>query len=248
MSDQDLFTEINTPDPELDESKDYLAELVGENKPYKDPQALAKAVIFKQKHIERLEQEHQGMRQDLQGRDKLQDLVEKLAAARENSQGDGNQSTTPKVDGTPALKPEDLDKLIEQKLNAVQQEAKRNDNFREVKKVLEQRLGSNYPAKLRQQAQALSMTPEALNSIAAENPQAFYRLVGLDTNQKQDNLFTPPETKVNSFGVTQTDPDKVTETYFDNLRKTKPSQYWSVAVQNQLHQFRGEQMKKQGLI
>jgi hypothetical protein len=229
---EDLFVQQQIVDP----NKNYYEDLVGEGKKYKDNEALARAAIFKDHHISQIETENKGMREDLTGRQRMEELIEKFSSVQ-NSKPDDNDGQPGREVGTPvpALKSEDLDQLIEQKLSAKQQQMKREENLATVKTTLSQKLGPNYSNKLREQAQNLNVSETFLTTIAAENPQAFYRLVGLDARQEQ-GLFTPPQSSVNSSGLGTSPTQLRNKAFYTKLRQENPAEYWSVQTQNRIHE------------
>ena len=99
--------------PVVDPNKNYLEELVGEGKKFKDPVALARSKVESDRHIAKLESELKAIRTDMNSRLSLEDLVTKLASARPEPSppassgdlGDSNQNASK------PLTPEDLAKL-----------------------------------------------------------------------------------------------------------------------------------------
>lgn len=236
MSDKDLF---DNTDQGIDETKDYLAELVGEDKPYKDAAALAKAVAFKQHHIENLETETKGLREELTGRQRLQDLVEKLASAQKPpSEDTGNQSGSKDDNRGNVLNSEDLRKLAREEVLEQHRSVQRAENLKAVDKICREKLGPNYSTRLKQQATALGMDPSSLNDVAANNPQVFYRIMGLDRSQEHDSGLAPPS-GVNTTGLVS---PKRTEEFYKELRKKDPVTYWSPKIQNELHAMKAKEM------
>ncbi len=225
-----LFDEPETP--VVDEIS--VEALVGEGKKYKTVEDLAKAVVFKDQHISRIETENRGMREDLQGKQRMEEYIERLStlqAGEQPTNSDGNHSGREGgEDKTPALKLEDIETLIVKREQKKVQEA----NLASAISKLRETWGPNFAAQLREQARTLGVGEAFLNSVAAENPQAFYRLVGLDA-QRQPDLFQAPESTVNSGGFQTRKTNDRTQSYYADLRKKNPTEYWSTKVQNQMH-------------
>lgn len=238
---------------EVDPNKNYYEELVGENKKFKDNEALARTVFYKDQHISTLEAERArereqmvALQQQIQGQQKLEDLVEKLAQAREGylDNSRGNQSER-EISNTPALTAEQLDQLISQKLTQTQESVKRTANQEEVKKVCADKLGPNYSAKLQQQATSLGMSKDFLNNLAGENPKAFYKLMGLE-DTKQDSVFSPQST-INTSGMAPVSNTKATEEFYNNMRKEKPELYRSPKIQGEIYALERRKIAEMGL-
>jgi hypothetical protein len=214
-----------------------IDDLVGEGQKYKTVEDLVKAVVFKDQHITRLETENRGMRDDLRASKRLEEVVEqlsKVAVGESPANSGGNQSERERGDA-PALSAEDLEQLIDQGMTKREKAARQRDNLGEVSRALANTWGSNYAAQLREQAKVLGVGEDFLNSVAAENPQAFYRLVGLQANAPVPSVFAPPASAVNSTGIQTRKVNDRTETYYADLKKKDPALYWSPKVQNQMH-------------
>jgi len=226
----DLFAETEIVDP----NKNYIEELVGENKKFKTVEDLARSVVFKDHHIGVLETENKTFRTNEQARQKIEDLIEKLASTKNNQSttNDDNQRGR-ESDSEPGLKLEDVDKLVEQKVTQAQLTARREANLAEVNKQCRNALGPNFAAKLNQQAQSLGLSKEYLNGLAGENPTAFYRLMGLESKQSAD-IFTPPS-DVNTFGLNRNIPTKKTDVIRRNEKGEIDRNQWNARDQMKLH-------------
>lgn len=240
--DQSLFAEVNT---ELDPTKDYLSEIVGEGKKYKTPADLAKGAVYKDAHIARLEAEAaqrnadvERLKTDLSARTRLEDLVDNIASG--TSKTPSSTVTTPSepVPSSQAQTPEQLEAQIDALLSKRENERKANANRALVKEKLVEKLGPNFANKVREQGRVLGLGENFLNNLAAENPAAFFKLVGItDAPANRNNIFsTPPPSDFNpdaGFTPTDTFQDKA---YFDKLRAEKGDRvYWSPEVQSRYH-------------
>ena len=122
MSDMTVFDDN---EPEIDLEKDYLAELVGEGKRYKDPQVLARSAVEKDNFIERLKTEGAQLRAELNTRIKYEEFLDKLKSSPSRS---NEEPQTPQEPANVFAKPEDIDRLIDQKIQQREQQgvAERN--------------------------------------------------------------------------------------------------------------------------
>lgn len=244
--DQSLFADTPSPDPQIDPSKDYLPELVGEGKKYKSPSDLAKAAVFKDAHILRLEAEAaerkaetERLKAELSTRARLEDLVDNIASNQGKSPSNDRQPDLVNPDpSSPAQTPEQLEAQIDALLARREAERAGNTNRAAVKQKLQEKLGPNYANKVRELGRAVNFGPAELDRMAAQNPTAFFKLLGIEDRQpnRQDIFSTPPQSALNpDTGFSPTDGFR-DQAYYNKLRKEKGDRhYWSPEVQTQLH-------------
>lgn len=229
----------NTPDP----AKNYLEELVGEDKKFKTPEDLARGKAEADAFIERLKREQEELRKELNTRLTLEQYLDRIGTKQDPSRNDstpnepngggvGNETQT-------SLKAEDIEQLIERKVSERERQRIQEQNVMQVKQELQRAFGSDFTSKLRETGQALGMTEEEMNSLAASRPKAFLKLVGADqapaASASNNSLFTPPSSSLNTASAAKPTGDR-TQSYYDAIKQKDPKAYWSPAVQNQLHQ------------
>jgi hypothetical protein len=242
--DQSLFAEPLTT-PEFDPNKDYTAELVGEGKKYKTNADLAKAAVFKDAHITRLEAEAaerkaetERLKNELSTRTRLEDLVDNIASGASKTQSSTVTTPSETVPSSQALTPQEFEAQVDAVYAKREKERAANANRAVVKARLEEKLGPNFATKVREQGRQLGLGENFLNQLAAENPTAFFKLIGVeDKPADRRNIFsTPPQSDLNpdsGFAPSDTFQDKA---YFDKLRQEKGDRvYWSPEVQSRLH-------------
>lgn len=227
-----LFVETGQIDP----NKNYLEDLVGEDKTYKTPADLARATVEKELFIKQLERENQKVREDLTARvkeeelyDRISTLLTKSPSTEQNTNADGNG--TNKQPTTVGVTPEQLDELLDKRLNKLETSRKEQANQEIVKSKLVEKFGTNYVPKLTEETQKLGVTKEFLERMAAENPNAFFRLIGME-DKPQIGLFTPPKSAVDGGFKPKLSTDR-TQAYYKELRKRDPVLYNSREVQIQ---------------
>lgn len=221
--------------------------LVGEGKKYKDQETLAKSSFHKDQHIARLEQEAkeraeitQQLQDQLRAQKKTEDLLDKIQSTINQPPKAPDQ---PEVLGVqPAQQeytPEQLNALLDEKLDTRLQQrekaGKQNANLAVVEAKLVEVFGNQSVARIKQEADKIGVSVEFLKSVAADNPQAFFRLVGMDTPPAKDAGVIPPRAAVESSGFRPNMTTERTETYYKLMRKTDPARYASPAVQIQKH-------------
>lgn len=236
MSNNDLFNDANqTQVPQIDPNKNYLEELVGEGKKFKSIEDLAVGKVHSDAFIQKLQGELEGLRQELNQRARLGDLVDKLAG------GVKPQEPTPQSqpnhggdDGKDTLDPAKIEDLIASVLEKRTQQSARDRNLNDVKSKLSETWGAGFSNKLAEKANELGLSKEDLNELAGRSPQAFYTLVGVGAPQAQpNNGFVPP---VSSQRPAQPNVSgDRTKAFYDRLKQTNPVQYWDKSTQAAMH-------------
>lgn len=223
----------------IDPDKDYLAELVGEDKKFASPLELARGKAESDAHITRLEAEQSALRDELATRLKYEEFLDKLntlplgTTPQLPSGGDTNLDKS-------ALKPEDVERILEQKITQREADRSAQQNLGLVHNELQKAFGPNYTQHLKRQTQALGLSEQFVTHIAATNPRALFKMLDIGTEAKEDNSFVSPP-KNQSFGPTPQGKAKG-DSYYEEIRKTKPKEYWSPKIQNEIF----EKIKEMG--
>lgn len=227
----DLFSESNTP--QIDQTKDYLLELVGEGKKFKTVQDLARGKYEADVHIGILEKTQDQLRADYlklneesQARAKLQELVDQLKVPQK--QPTNSEQPLANVDNTKP--PVDFDSLINSKMEARELSKKQAGNFKIVQDKLMERFGSNYQTVLKQQSAELQLTSDYVNDLARRSPEAFFRTMGLNEPERKDNFQPPFKSNQRSDSFNQKGSQKRTWAYYQELKKTNPKLYYDPKI------------------
>lgn len=213
--------------PEADPSKDYLTELVGDGKKFKDQAALARGKYEADQYIEILKREKDAMRSEyLKLRDEnmtkanLQEIIDQIKKERLTS---SDTTTAKEVDEQPKVNPEEIETLIERKMEARESAKKQSENFSLVQKKLKEQWGTNYASVLKQQTESLGLDDEFVNQLAKTNPNVLFKTLGFD-QQTKDNLFqTPPRSNQRSDNFAPRGAEKRTWSYYQDLMKKDPN-------------------------
>lgn len=240
----DLFT---TPPTHVEENpnKNYLEDLVGEGKKFKTPEELARGKAEADAFIKRLQDEAAGLRQELSTRQTLEQLMDKMAAEKgtqqTNPQSYNQDSEGGEGKGTvKSLTEEDIARLVEERLSTAEKARIHTSNLETVKKALESSFGSDYVTHLKAKASELGVSEDYLNNMAKETPKAFLKLVEASGEPRgtPNGLFSPPPShslpSSNNKGFSPTGQRK--HSWYENLRKSNPTEYWSPSTQNRMHQ------------
>jgi hypothetical protein len=238
-----LFENEDTQAPVIDPNRDWLEEYVGEGKKFRDAADLARGKAHSDVFIARLQKEMEGLRQELSTRLKLEEFMDRMNS--KNSTVGNEQITqttaTATSDGTannPALSPDDIEKVVEQKLRAKEQELRTQQNLSMTKEKLQEAFGENYAAELENRVSTLGLSKDLVNQLAKTEPRALFAMLGLTGQQQarqQELLPSAPRGSVNTASMGLAAPAEKTYKDYEKLRKQNPGEYWSAKVQSDMH-------------
>lgn len=232
MTDATLFSDSDD-NLELDTSKNYLEELVGDGKKFATVEDLARGKAEADRFIDQLKTEMAGLRDDLKTRMSVEAALNKLSTEAANT------PASPKADDgvnneTAKMSPEDIEAFVAKKIKETREVDAQRANLAMVTTKLREVFGSNHVQHLRTVASELGLSEEALESMAKTSPQAFLRLVGADGSKPRIHA-APPASGVNSGSFTPSGGTDRNLAYYEALRKSNPTEYWSPRVQNEMH-------------
>ena len=227
MTTQENLLPLDNSEPQIDENKNYLEELVGEGKKFKSPEDLAKGKWHSDQTIEVMKQRMDELRADyLKLREEntsqanLKELVDQLKTQLASSKeplANEDHRDTPKFD------PKDLDVLVSNKVRELDLSKKQEENFNNFRNKLAERFGTNENA-LNQQINQLGLDKEDLVNLAKKSPTAALKALGLDQQQQhQDGFQSPPRSNQRNDSFAPTNVKKRTWSYYQELRKANPT-------------------------
>lgn len=231
--------------PEVDPNKDYLSELVGEGKKFKDQAALALSTVHKDRHIAKLESELKAIRTDMNSRLSLEELVTKLATTKPSESGNPVvDESSSNQNASKQLTPEDLAKIVDERVSQISAREQAKNNLNTVKTTLKESWGPDYPTKLREKAAELGVGESFLNDLAASQPKAFLKLVEAD----KVSTSSPRDTGSPLFGrsvdsgkqassAPAVDPTFRGKSYYNKLRAESPAKFWDPKVQLEMNEM-----------
>lgn len=207
----------------IDESKDYVTELVGDGKKFKDVAALARGKAEADLYIKQLTERLDEARKELGSRTSLEDFLKEMKSLREPAPPQNVQEPIKPDGGTvdDSTLEEKILRILEQK----SQKEVGESNLDRVKRVLNDQLGSEARAVINKKSTELGMSVQELESLAAKSPSAFFTLVGVAEQRQPSMTPVAPRGSVNSLGNPQVAGVK-NKAYFDKLKQTNPSAYW----------------------
>ena len=238
----DLFTNTQPTDQpaEIDPNKDFFSELVGEGKKFKTPQELARAKAESDAFIERLKNENSGLRDELKTRTTLEEVMTKLTQTQRQDppSSQNNHNGEDEDSKTTAITPEQIAKLVDEKVSQRESMRQAEANVAFVSNELKKAFGDSYVNRLQTEAQALGMSKEEVNRMAAQAPKALLRLLGADkapeVRPQAPDVFTPPSSRVQSQSA-HTGATERTKAFYDAMKKQDANRYWSKEIQSQMH-------------
>lgn len=205
----------------LDPNKNYLEQLVGDNKKFKDAEALAKGKFHSDETIKLLERRLDDLTADYQRvatetKDKatLKELIDQLSTKPSSELPPANGNNQPPID----LK--DIEKLVSTKMQETETARVEQRNLDTVKNKLTERFGPNYQSAVKQQIDSLGLSSEDFHSLAKRSPAALFRTLGVD--QQTEGFQAPPRSSQRSDNFAPTGAKKRTWSYYQELKKKNP--------------------------
>lgn len=236
---QDLLQGTTEEDNfEIDPNKDYLAELVGDNKKFKDIKDLARGKYEADQYIEimkkrqdELRTDYLKMREENTTRAKLEELIDQL----QKKQLASNEHTPVKEDDKPPFDPSTLDSLVSTKIQENETNKRHQSNFDLVKEKLQQRFGTKYKEAVKQQIDELGITEAELNDMAKRQPKVLIKTLGLDQEPERDSFQSPPRSSQRKDTFAPVGAAKRTWAYYQDLKQKNPNIYFDRKTAIQMH-------------
>lgn len=230
-----LFNDVNDDNLDIEDHEVDVDELIGEGKKFKDVATLAKGKLESDRFIDQLKGELRQLREELNSRLSLTELVDKLKTQPESGQETSNRN--PQDVGERVEKPEDVKKLIDDLLSQRDAKSRVERNKELVKQELTKQFGPAFNKHVKAKADELGMTLDDMNDLAVNRPQV---LLGLFKGSQSNVDVALPETQVNTASLMKSQTGKVRDqAYYSALRKqVGDREYFSPKVQNQLYKDR----------
>lgn len=223
--------ETGTP-PEIDPEKDYLSELVGEGKKYRDEKALALSKVHADRMIEDIKRQLQEAQSELQTRNRLEELLTEATQKRADPRPDQEYQTPNRNEDVNDLSTEKIESLISERLTQHERARSANENIRSVKDALRKQYGDDMENALARAAKEAGVTAEWLEQQAQVNPKLVVNLVHANQPKKEAYL-TPPSNALNPNLAPQN--EERTWAYYQKLKSKDAKYYESKDVQAQMH-------------
>ncbi len=202
---------------------------------YSDQEALIKGKQDGDNHIKTLETELAELRKSQNTSMNMESFLEKLG--KDEPTQSAPTSPDPEVnheESVPAgLSASDVDKLVSQKVNQIAAKTVMKSNYQSTMVELEKTYGPGFGSNVRSATTALGETDDFMNNLAANNPQAFLKLVAAAQPVVASNVNpAAPQTMTNtSFAPVGTARN---EEFYSEMRKKDSVRYMSYEVQRQM--------------
>lgn len=237
----DLFKQVTIPETPADDGKQHLADLVGEDKKFKTTEELAKGKAESDAYILQVQKENEELRAELQKRATLEEFMTKM---KEENVSTPETPSTEIVQPTTseAISPEDLEKLLNQKLTERETENLGTQNLATSIRKAQEVWGDQAQVEINRKAKELGVSVSDLEQYAKTKPDVFFKLTGLDSSSEGTHL---PQTS--SFSQASVDTVKMPSgtqkknyAYYENMRKADSQKYFSPEVQNEMFKLAQE--------
>lgn len=231
----DLFEDKN--EFQIDETKNYYEDLVGEGKKFKDNEALAKGKAEADNYVEimklrmdELRSDYEKLREQNQAKANLEDYLDQL----------NTQKKTPVIDTTDdklktAYDPKEIESIVSSKITQHEVSKKEEANLNSVMGKLKERFGANYTNYLREQSEQLGLDQNSVNELARKSPNAFLKTFGLDQPAQTESFQSPPRNSGRMDKFSPKGSSERTWSYYQNLKKTNPDLYRDPKITVQMY-------------
>jgi len=216
-----LFDDHNEAD---DATKDFLAELVGEDKKFKSVEDLARGKAESDRFITQLQNELAEARTEVQKRIALEEL--KTAILERETNG-GQPNGQPIEDKPASVDANSIEELVSKKLADLETTKTKTANEAVVTETLNQLWGDNAATELKRVAADVGMSVKELGELGQRNPKALFKLIGVG-NQPVPNGGSVPRSSIHVDNSVNGERNKK---YYDKLKATDPRSYWDKKTQ-----------------
>lgn len=213
-----------------------LVQAKGEN--WKDPETLAKGKLEADSYIQQLEEQNRQLREDLGKNDYASQVLDEIrgkaadTSTAKDSKADPNTAGVDEEGTPPSLDEDTLKSLVEKTL--LERETKKSIelNLKNVEDTLKGQYGDKLSQVLQNKAIELGLSLGRMEELASESPSAFLALFG---ENKQETMFgSMLNSSINTEGVNMQSSTERNWSYYQNIRRENPNQYYTPKVQQQL--------------
>jgi len=249
----DIFNAEPTPDggsfdqnrPLIDPNKNYLEELVGDGKKFRSHEDLARGKAESDLFIAKLLQEKKEALEELNKRLTVEDLLSRLEnkgtppVTQNQFNQNGNAASGDQNAPNSNLNLDEIKAAVKAELERDVVNAKREANVNNVNAKMTELYGDQAPAVLRRKAQELGVSIDYLRGIAADSPALFLKTIeeAPVAQPQKPSIFNAPPQGVNTGALpkTPTYGNHKPRSYYENLKKTNPKEYFSPKTAVQEH-------------
>ena len=216
--------------------KDLISELVGEGKKYKTTEDLARGRLEEDIHIKRLEEEAKVLRDQVAAAKNVDDILAAIQAkaASEGTPPEKNDEDEGKVVLPPSgLTAEQVAKIVAEQLKGSETAKQKEANRLKSNELMTKMFGDKAKEKFESKASSPELRA-TLIQLAEVNPTDF---ISLFKEQGTQSVTDNSSVNLNVLNVTQNtgSAEQGTQLYYSEMRKKNPKQYYSPAVQLEMH-------------
>ena len=235
---------------EIDRDKDYLTELVGEGKKFAEVSDLARGKAEADAFIEQLTRENAEYRSKLQEATTFDNLMKELKTAKTNDGTPVTPSNQPNPSGENETReieyvsPDQLESLLEQKLQERTTQANRASNVQKVSDELTKQFGNEAQNVLAQIGETSGLSTEELKELAAQRPQVVLNLAKAQTSVSPTSggdLFSDATPRTSTTQFRNSDDSSghgfKDQAYYQKMRRDDPKKYARTDIQLEMHKF-----------
>lgn len=217
-----IFNDTNSDDiVTIDDSVDYVEQLVGDGKKFKDVKDLAKGKAESDRYIEVLKQRLDEANREINTRTSLDSFLKEIKSAKDHVQ---QPVVNPPInEPKQGLDDSEIEKRFEEYIARRESQQSSKSNLEKVQEVLVSQFGPETKIVLNNKAKELGLPLTELEAIASRSPSAFYRLIGVSEERSPVGGVTLPRTNINPSIQSATGVKN--KAYFDKLRTSDPVKY-----------------------
>lgn len=218
--------------------RNYLADLVGEDKKFKTTEDLAKGkyvadnyILTLESQLDQLRGDYLKLHEEQMAKAGLQELIDRMNVSTPQPTKDTNPIVQ---EAKPTIDPKVIEDLIDSRMTQRERERREAANIQEVKTKLEATLGKEYQENLQTRMAEVGLSADEFNQMARNNPKALTRLLDLEPVVPSRDPWSPPRTNI------RTDQFKPkTEVrdwqWYQDLKVKDPKKYYSRETNVQMH-------------
>lgn len=174
-----------------------------------------------------LSKDYLAMKSQLDATASLQELRDQIVNSKATSNSDTPNAN--EVIESQRIEPVDLDKKFKTLYEETRKAEKQLENTNKVMSTLKERFGNSFQEVLRD----TGLSDNRIREIAAESPEAIFRLVGLD-NDRRESFQAPPRSAERPSFAPKGQP-KRDWNYYQEMKKTNPKLYLDPKIAVQMH-------------
>jgi hypothetical protein len=173
-----------------------------------------------------LSKDYLNMKQQLDATASLQELRDQIVNAKATS----NSEIPNAKEGTESQEPVDIDKKIKQFYEETRRIERQTANANMVQTKLKEHFGNSFQEVLR----GTGLSEKQINEIAGDSPEAIFRLVGIDKDNRE-NFQAPPKSNQRSDSFAPKGQTKRDWNFYQELKKSNPKLYLDPKIAVQMH-------------